>query len=142
MYQTNYDIDIISDLKITVIFIKIVICLGLLFLGVHITLWSVEVIDNIINHTDQVMIFNNIIKQSSEPQIIEIMFNADRLEIKNNGELKWLFFILIFIILFNVIGRVLGSIFTAMVTILKNLNLASIKSSSNAEEQRKELNNA
>ncbi len=112
------------------------ICLGLLFSGVHITLWSIEIIDNILNHTDQVAFFNTLIKEATEPQFIEILFNEDKLEFKNNGELKWIFSILIFIILFNVIGRVLGSIFSAMVTILTNLNLDSIKSSSIGEEKK------
>ncbi len=136
MYRSNNDLDMISVLKVIVLLIKFLICLGLLLLGVHVTLWSIEIIDNILNHTDQVAFFSTLIKEATEPQIIEIFFNDDKLEFKNNGELKWIFSILIFIILFNVIGRVLSSIFSAMVTILTNLNLDSIKSSSIGEEKK------
>jgi len=131
MYQLQQGNDNTEKLKTTVLYVKIGLAICILILGAYVILWSLEIINQIINHTENTSIFNAILNQASAHDSFSISFNNDRLEIENNDAFKFVFILLIFIILFNIVGRAISGIFTCLASIIRGLDINFDKSKDN-----------
>ena len=127
MYRKEDKVDNIVKVGIAIIFIKIGVALCLLLLGAHITLWSIETVDQLINNSENVSIINTFLELETEQQVLNIAVNNERIVVTNNGVVKWVVLLLLMIVLFSIIGRALTAVFSSMVSIFSNLDLKSLK---------------
>ena len=130
MYQLNQGNDNSEKLKTTVLYVKIGLAIGILILGAHVILWSLEIIEQIIT-TENTSIIKAVLNLGSDQKSFIISFSNDRLVIENNDAFKLIFLLFIFIVLFNIIGRVISGLFSCLASIISSLDFNSDKSKEN-----------
>ena len=128
MYPYKQEIDIIKKTKIAIVILKICICIGLFFLGTHVTLWTIDILNKIINHPDDVALINKFINLQISEQVVDIIINNQNILFREHGIIKLMILIFIFIVLFNVIGRIISGIFSSIASILANFDIDVLKS--------------
>ncbi|THB70921.1 MAG: hypothetical protein D6B25_19325 [Desulfobulbaceae bacterium] len=120
-----------SSIGVAIVVFKIGICIGLLFLGVHITLWTIDTVTQLLNHPENIGLINRFFDLNTSQLLIDITINNEKIVIRDPTFFRWVVLILILIVLFNVIGRIIGGIFSCVAAILGNLNFDSLKSERN-----------
>ncbi len=127
MYQIQQRNDNTENLKKTVLYVKICLAIAIFALGAYVTLWSLEIINQIVT-TENTSIIKAFLNLGSDQRSFSVSFNSDRLVIENNDAFKLIFLLFIFIVLFNIIGRTITGIFKCLGAIIASLNVSTDES--------------
>jgi len=122
MYQMNQGNDNTEKLKTTVLYVKIGLAIAIFILGAYVIIWSLEIIDQIVN-AKNTSIIKTVLDLGSDQQSFSISFSGDRLVIENNDAFNFIFLLFIFIVLFNIVGRAISGIFKCLASIIVGLNV-------------------
>ena len=136
MHNDNHEYNDTQKVKTSLLYVKIGFALCILILGAHITLWSIETIDQLINDTENTSIVKTFINLESDQKPFVIRINNDRLAIDKTDAFKFIFLLLIFIVLFNIIGRAISGIFKCLASIIVSLNINSDSSRQSSKYKR------
>jgi hypothetical protein len=113
----------LSPLTLIVAFVKVVVLVVFLAVGLKLTFWAVEIVDQLLHRPEEVRILQPLLKDdASTERSLTVERTAEGVTLRDQSTLSLFLLVLLLLVLFGAVGRAIGAMFTGAVRLLISID--------------------